>query len=93
MARAFDTIRDILRSLSLARCLLRGRYAPICRQWAQTHIKLSRTDGLIFKNIISNPSLRTCVAEGIKRQLLVLVEWAKGIPAFAALTIDDQVFK
>jgi len=34
---------------------------------------------------------RTCVAEGIKRQLLVLVEWAKAIPAFAAFSIDDQV--
>ena len=34
---------------------------------------------------------RTDVSEAIKRQLLVLVEWAKCIPAFAALSIDDQV--
>merc|ERR1712226_23240 len=34
---------------------------------------------------------RTDVSDAIKRQLLVLVEWAKCIPAFAALSIDDQV--
>ena len=34
---------------------------------------------------------RTDVSESIKRQLLVLVEWAKCIPAFSSLTIDDQV--
>ena len=34
---------------------------------------------------------RTDVSDSIKRQLLVLVEWAKCIPAFSSLTIDDQV--
>ena len=36
---------------------------------------------------------RTDVSDSIKRQLLVLVEWAKCIPAFSSLTIDDQVLK
>ena len=31
------------------------------------------------------------VCESIKQQLLVLVEWAKSIPSFQDLTIDDQV--
>lgn len=31
------------------------------------------------------------VCESIKQQLLVLVEWAKMIPSFTELTIDDQV--
>ena len=31
------------------------------------------------------------VCESIKQQLLVMVEWAKRIPSFAELTIDDQV--
>ncbi len=31
------------------------------------------------------------VAESMKQQLLVLVEWAKLIPAFCELPVDDQV--
>ena len=29
----------------------------------------------------------------MKQQLLVLVEWAKYIPAFCELPLDDQVYK
>lgn len=31
------------------------------------------------------------VCESMKQQLLVLVEWAKYIPAFCELRLDDQV--
>lgn len=31
------------------------------------------------------------VCESMKQQLLVLVEWAKYIPAFGELPLDDQV--
>ena len=31
------------------------------------------------------------VAESMKQQLLVLVEWAKYIPSFCELPLDDQV--
>lgn len=31
------------------------------------------------------------VCESMKQQLLVLVEWAKYIPAFSELPLDDQV--
>lgn len=31
------------------------------------------------------------VCESMKQQLLVLVEWAKYIPAFCELPLDDQV--
>lgn len=31
------------------------------------------------------------VCDSIKQQLLVLVEWAKYIPAFSELPLDDQV--
>lgn len=31
------------------------------------------------------------VCESMKQQLLILVEWAKYIPAFSELPIDDQV--
>lgn len=31
------------------------------------------------------------VTESIKQQLLVLVEWAKYIPCFCELPLDDQV--
>ena len=41
----------------------------------------------------AKPATRTDVSDSIKRQLLVLVEWAKCIPAFSSLTIDDQVGK
>lgn len=33
----------------------------------------------------------TDVCESMKQQLLVLVEWAKYIPAFCDLPLDDQV--
>lgn len=33
----------------------------------------------------------TDVCESMKEQLLVLVEWAKYIPAFCELLLDDQV--
>lgn len=33
------------------------------------------------------------VCESMKQQLLVLVEWAKYIPAFCELQLDDQVYK
>jgi hypothetical protein len=31
------------------------------------------------------------VCESMKQQLLILVEWAKYIPAFTELPLDDQV--
>ena len=31
------------------------------------------------------------VCDSMKQQLLILVEWAKYIPAFSELTLDDQV--
>lgn len=31
------------------------------------------------------------VCESMKQQLLILVEWAKYIPAFTELQLDDQV--
>ena len=31
------------------------------------------------------------VVESMSKQLLILVEWAKFIPAFCELTLDDQV--
>ena len=33
------------------------------------------------------------VAESMKQQLLILVEWAKYIPSFCELPLDDQVRK
>ena len=32
------------------------------------------------------------VVESMSKQLLILVEWAKFIPAFCELTLDDQVW-
>lgn len=32
------------------------------------------------------------VCDSMKQQLLILVEWAKYIPAFTELQLDDQVF-
>ena len=31
------------------------------------------------------------ITESMKQQLLILVEWAKYIPVFSDLTLDDQV--
>ena len=31
------------------------------------------------------------IAESMKQQLLILVNWAKYIPAFSELSLDDQV--
>ena len=45
-ARPFDTIHDILRSLSLVQYLPKGRNAPIWRQRMPTHMILSGTDRL-----------------------------------------------
>jgi hypothetical protein len=44
-------------------------------------------------NNIASKKIATAadVCESIKHQLLVMVEWAKRIPSFAELTIDDQV--
>ncbi len=33
------------------------------------------------------------IAESMKQQLLILVEWAKYIPAFSELSLDDQVWE
>jgi hypothetical protein len=33
------------------------------------------------------------VCDSMKQQLLILVEWAKYIPAFIELPLDDQVLK
>ena len=45
-ARCFDTIHNILRCLSPAQSLLKGRNAPIWRQREPTHMRLPGTDGL-----------------------------------------------
>ena len=44
-------------------------------------------------NDIAQKKLATLndVAESMKQQLLVLVEWAKYIPSFCELPLDDQV--
>ena len=42
----FDTIHDILRSLSLVQSLPKGRNALIWRQREPTHMRLPGTDGL-----------------------------------------------
>ncbi len=34
----------------------------------------------------------TDIADSMKQQLLILVEWAKYIPAFSELGLDDQVW-
>ena len=44
-ARRVDTILDILRFLSLAQSLLKGRNAPIWREQEPTQMKLSGTNG------------------------------------------------
>ena len=33
------------------------------------------------------------ICESMKQQLLILVEWAKYIPVFSELSLDDQVNK
>lgn len=42
---------------------------------------------------LSNKSIANIsdVCDSMKQQLLYLVEWAKYIPAFSELTLDDQV--
>ena len=45
-ARPFDTISDILRSLSLVQSLLKARNSPNWRERAPTHMNLSVTEGL-----------------------------------------------
>ena len=45
-ARPFDTIHDILRSLSLVQSLLKDRNSPNWRHRAPTHMNLSGTEGL-----------------------------------------------
>ena len=45
-ARPFDTIHDVLPSLSLVQSLRNGRNAPIWRHRVPTHMILSGTDGL-----------------------------------------------
>ena len=42
---------------------------------------------------IANKQLATIqdIADSMKQQLLILVEWAKFIPVFSELTLDDQV--
>lgn len=43
---------------------------------------------------LSNKQLASIndVCDSMKQQLLILVEWAKYIPAFTELQLDDQVF-
>lgn len=55
---------------------------------------------LIFSSLQTNIDLSTKqiasindVCESMKQQLLYLVEWAKYIPAFSELSLDDQVRK
>lgn len=44
---------------------------------------------------ISNKQLASIsnIGDSMKQQLLILVEWAKHIPVFSKLSIDDQVWK
>ena len=46
-AGPFDTIYDILRSLSIAQSDLKGRNVPIWRQWEPRHMTQSGTDWLV----------------------------------------------
>ena len=71
-ARPFDTIHDILRCLSLAQSLLKGRNAPIWRKRAPTHMTLSGTDGLTrtlgwwrFDDIFLNAAAAFCIFSSI----------------------------
>lgn len=52
-----------------------------------------QTNNAMPDNNIASKKIATVedVCESIKQQLLVMVEWAKMIPSFAELTIDDQV--
>lgn len=42
---------------------------------------------------VSNKQLASIadIGDSMKQQLLILVEWAKHIPAFSELSLDDQV--
>lgn len=50
-------------------------------------------DDAINDNDLSNKQYASIhdVCDSMKQQLLILVEWAKSIPAFAELQLDDQV--
>ena len=53
-ARFFNTIHDILRSLSLEQSLLEGRNASIWRMRVPMDMRLSGTDGLIPERHFGN---------------------------------------
>ena len=59
--RHFETIQDILQSLSLVESLLKGRNAPIWLQRDPTHKRLSVTEGLSFLTIILFGILATSI--------------------------------
>ena len=58
----------------------------ICKQVQQLGSPSNETD-------LSNKQIANIndVCDSMKQQLLILVEWAKYIPAFSELTLDDQV--
>ena len=76
-ARPFDTIYDTLRSLSLVQCLLKDQNPPIWRQRAPTHMTLSRTDRLSYRNVSNESesqgsdesSLKDLIHEGLNPSL------------------------
>lgn len=48
-------------------------------------------DGMEFSLANKQVANINDVCESMKQQLLILVEWAKYIPAFTELPLDDQV--
>ncbi|XP_043937994.1 hepatocyte nuclear factor 4-beta-like isoform X2 [Protopterus annectens] len=72
-------------SLSITVLLQAENMATVMRQYSS--VSPVHSNDLALKKIASLND----VAESMKQQLLVLVEWAKYIPAFCELPLDDQV--
>ncbi|XP_044021261.1 hepatocyte nuclear factor 4-gamma-like isoform X2 [Aphidius gifuensis] len=56
-------------------------------------LEVQQLGGLNNETDLSNKQIANIndVCDSMKQQLLILVEWAKYIPAFSELTLDDQV--
>jgi len=71
------SVKTLLNAELLSR---KGSYAfEVCQEMSEYEIN--------SKRLASIPD----IGESMKQQLLILVEWAKHIPAFSELTLDDQV--
>jgi len=62
------------------------KYCVCVWRCVQISPALSSTDVLLKK-----PATVADICDSIQQQLLILVEWAKYIPSFCELTLDDQV--